>query len=366
MYQVRALLLAVFALAACTPRPGVVLEPQAEEIGTVHRIFFSTTRDADRPEKLGIRRSYAPLFGRIDISVPPEHVVGRMEVAATTPDPEKKFVTTETALYSSSGEFRSQLSTVLRDKPRGSREVLIFVHGFNTNFAEGAFRTAQLAHDFNIDGVVVHYSWPSRANPVAYAYDRDSALFARDGLEQLIAEVNAAGAESVILMGHSMGALLSMEAMRQMAIRSPALLHRSVDAVVLLSPDIDVQVFRSQVRRIGKLPEPFIIFISNRDGALALSARLTGERNRLGNVSSIEQVADLDVTIFNVTEFSKISDLGHFTIGTSPALINLLSGLPDINALISGDTSGRTGLVSGTILTLQDATEIILSPISPY
>ncbi|SMX47135.1 alpha/beta hydrolase [Actibacterium lipolyticum] len=364
MSSFKFLVFALVALAACTPRPSLILVPEAANVGEVVDVYYASTRTPDVTVGLGIERSSSSSFGRISVAIPPEHQVGKVEVAEGRPDPAESFAIADVTNFPNADTFRKTLAQTFRSKPKGAREAVIFVHGFNNNFAEGVFRTAQLEHDFELDGVAIHYAWPSRGSAVGYAYDRDSALFARDGLEQLLRDVRAAGAESVLLIAHSMGAQLSMESMRQMAIRSPAELRRSVDAVVLLSPDIDIDVFRSQATRIGQLPQPFVIFVSQRDRALALSARLSGESNRLGNVESIDQVADIDVTIFDVTEFTKATDLGHFTVGNSPALINLLASLPGIDALFRGDTSGRLGLLQGTVLTVQEATKVVLSPIS--
>ena len=159
-----------------------------------------------------------------------------------------------------------------------------------------------------------------------------------------------------------MGTFLSMETLRQMAIREPGSVSRLVDTVFLISPDIDVELFRTQVAAIKKLPQPFVLFSSDRDRALQLSSRINGARNRLGNLSSAEKVADLPITMVDVTEFSRNRDLGHFTIGSSPTLINILRNLPAVDQTFRLDQSGRSGLVPGTILTVQNATQIILSP----
>ncbi len=64
----------------------------------------------------------------------------------------------------------------------------------------------------------------------------------------------------------------------------------------------------------------------------------------------------------DVTDFATGS--GHFTPGESPALISLLQNAGNLEAAFEGDSAGRTGLLPGTVLTVQDATEIILSPIT--
>jgi esterase/lipase superfamily enzyme len=214
----------------------------------------------------------------------------------------------------------------------------------------------------SLPGVAVHYAWPSAGNPLGYIYDRDSALFARDGLEALIREVEAAGADQIVIVAHSLGSLVTMEALRQMAIDRPGSVYRRIDGVILISPDIDIDVFRAQAARIGRLPDPFGIFVSKRDRALALISRLAGQQNRLGNVANVDQVSDLEVTIIDVTGFSQ--GLGHFTPGTSPVLLQIFARAASVDTAFRGDASGRIGLLPGTVLTVQNATEIILTPVT--
>jgi esterase/lipase superfamily enzyme len=129
-----------------------------------------------------------------------------------------------------------------------------------------------------------------------------------------------------------------------------------------MSPDIDVEVFRMQAKDVGKLPEPFIIFGSDRDRVLRLSALITGQRGRLGSLDSVSEVADLDVTYVDVAAFS--SGDGHFVTGNSPALIRLLGRISDVDRAFGGDAAGRTGLLLGVILTVRNATRIILTPVA--
>lgn len=355
----RWVLIAAVFIAGCAPRPDYAVAPAASGIGSEHLVLYGTTRAQDAQSGPGVERSETLQFGVATVSIPPQHRAGRVEVRQSNPDPHKHFVLTGHNDLNDA-EFRKTLRTEL---PKVGGEAVIFVHGFNMNFAETMFRSAQMHHDFEIPSLHINYAWPSLGAPLGYAYDRDSALFARDGLEQLITEVHTAGATSVLLVGHSMGAHVVMETMRQIAIRSPAELHRMVDEVVLISPDLDVDLFRSQAMRIGELPQPFVVFVSERDGVLALSARLTGEKNRLGNADSLDQIADIPVTMIDVTGFAGVRDLGHFTVGSSPMLISMLSGVDTIDQLISEDASGDTGLFTGAVLTLQKATEIVLLPL---
>ncbi len=130
----------------------------------------------------------------------------------------------------------------------------------------------------------------------------------------------------------------------------------------LISPDIDVEVFRSQAKEIGTLPQPFLIFGSDRDRVLRLSALITGQKGRLGSLDSVDQLSDLEVTYLDVGAFSQGS--GHFVPGTSEALIKLLGSIGSVDQAFGNDAAGRTGLLPGVILTARSATRVILAPVA--
>lgn len=363
----RSLILILFlgVLVACTPRGDIRMAPQAAEIGAVRQVFVGTTRGddlqtgnftGDRVERLA--------FARYDVSVPPDRKAGeiRFPRKRATPDPTRDFLTVAADRHDTGARFRADLAQALAANPRGGREAVIFVHGFNNTFAEGLYRMAQLSHDLELPGVSMHYSWPSAAQPLGYVYDRDSALIARDGLESMIREVRLAGAERIVLVAHSMGSALTMETLRQIAIRGDRASMSRIAGVVLISPDIDVDVFRAQAHAIGKLPQPFVIFGSDRDRVLSLSARLTGQPERLGNLRDLSRVGDMDITYLDTAAFTR--GTGHFTVATSPLLIQLLGRIGDVNAALGTERAGRPGLVPGVVLTLQNATQIILSPVA--
>jgi esterase/lipase superfamily enzyme len=358
-------LLITLALTACAPRGTLTLDPQAASVGEVTPIFVGTTRAIDPATGIyGKEKSEVVGFGRFDVSVPPDRKPGEITIPKprAKPDPATDFLTTDAVRFSDATGFKADLGRAIRSPDNPNREAVIFVHGFNTNFAEGLYRLAQLSHDLKMPGVIVHYSWPSIANPLGYVRDRDSAQFARDGLEDLIRQVEAAGAERVYVVAHSMGSAVAMESLRQIAIRGDRGIMDHVGGVVLISPDLDVDVFRAEAHAMGQLPQPFIIFGSRRDKFLGLSGRLTGEQERLGNLSDISRLADLDVTFLDVTNYSE--GAGHFDLGDSPALIRLIGGITEVSTSLTGDQRNRVGLLPGVILTVRNATEVILAPVA--
>lgn len=355
----RLLTLAVLLLlAGCAGRAKLV-ELEGVEVDTPTRSVFLGTTRAFENGAFGSGRSPDVTFARYDISIPDQRSSGSIVRSRRAPDPHTQFFIRDIARFDDETAFRSGLRPALR---AAGGTAVIYVHGFNNTFDEGILRITQLAEDFDMPGVALHYSWPSLASPVGYAHDRDSVLFARDGLERLIAATRAAGAREVIVVAHSVGSMLLMETLRQMAIARPGSVARVIDGVVLISPDLDIDLFRRQVARIGRLPTPFGIFVSRRDRVLTLSARLSGQKNRLGNVDRVDAVADLDVTIVDVTEFSR--GAGHFTAATSPALIAFYRRAGALGDSFAGDRAGVIGLAQGTVLTVQNATSVILSPVA--
>lgn len=356
------LFLVVLTLTACMDRSQTLIMPAALDIGTIHKVFVATHRMTDDKGWYSAKRSPDVGYTEIAVSIPPNRKRGDIALGYKEPDPAKHFTIAARQDLDGRDTFRRDLSRHIASRPRGDREVTIYIHGYNNSFLDGVYRSAQLMHDFELPGTVVHYSWPSAANPLGYTYDRDSVLFARDGLEQLLRDVKAAGPTRIILIGHSLGTMLMMETLRQIEIGSPGWSKRNLNGVVLISPDLDVELFKTQASRFKALPQPFAIFVSERDKALMLSARINGVQQRLGNLTSAEELGDYPITLVDVTEFTKEAATSHFTAGTSPTLIALLRQSADLDRAFQRDTAGKTGLMSGTVLTVRNATTLILSP----
>ncbi len=332
----------------------------AAEGGVREAIFVGTTRQ-EGDGVFGFARSDTAAFLRYDILVPFDRKTGEVTWPrnARSADPRTDFLTLDAVKFDDAADFRSELSAAM--KRRGQQDVVVYVHGFNNTLAESVYRVAQMHYDLKVPGVAVHYAWPSRGSALGYVYDRDSALFGRDGLEQLLQQVARSGARRVIIVAHSMGGALTMETLRQSAIRGDTQVMGSLGGVILISPDLDVDVFRLQANAIGTLPQPFLIFGNRRDTILGLSSRIAGNPDRLGNLKDLGPIAGLDVTYLDTAAYSEGS--GHFNLGTSPALIQLIGGIANVDAAFRAEAAGRVGLLPGVVLTLQNATAVILSPV---
>lgn len=354
----------IVLVAGCADRDRIDRLPEGTTAHNPRSVFIGTTRALNSQTGApGYLRDTTLRFAHYEVAIPPDSPAGRVRLPRRNQpfDPALHFAVSDAAILSPA-EYRRGVARAIAQRPADQRESIIFVHGFNTSFIEGVYRVAQLDNDLSLPGVMLHYSWPSLGAPLAYAHDRDSALFARDGLEQMIRETAAATPGRVVIVGHSMGGHLVMEVLRQIAISGDRALMNRLGGVVLISPDLDVDLFRMQANRIGALPQPFLLVSSQRDRILQLSARLTGQRERLGNLSDPEAIDGLGVTMLDVSAFS--TGDGHFTIGSSPALIQLLDQVGAVEAALGLEQAGRLPLLPATILTLQNTTQIILQPLT--
>lgn len=360
-----AILVLFIGLAACAPRGSILMDPAARTMGTPVDILVGTTRAVDPATgDFGWQRSETLSYARYVVSVPPDRQVGEIDwPRASAPDPQRDFLTVERESYPTAAQFRRALKSDRSTRPSlpgETGQAVIYIHGFNNNFAEGLYRFAQIAQDLKLSGSLIHYSWPSRASPLGYAYDIDSTDFGRDGLETLIGDVRAAGVVRPVIVAHSRGAYLLMETLRQMAIRGDRAGIDALGGIILIAPDIDVDVFRMQARAIGQLPRPFIVFASPSDPALGLSARVAGQPTRLGNVQDLTRLTEFKVTIIDVGSLR--DGQAHFEVATSPTFIRLVNSLPQVDREFAQGTTRPRSILGSAAVSLQNLTAVVLSP----
>jgi esterase/lipase superfamily enzyme len=156
-------------------------------------------------------------------------------------------------------EFFAHVDALVR---RGSnRDLLIYVHGANTDFERAAAQAAQFQHFLGRDAVVMVFAWPSAGSLLRYGRDvattrRSEPVFARL-LEQLSSGTQAA---HLNVLAYSAGAMIASPALARAAgdaaaATDPARLR--LGEVYYAAPDIDFPVivdnlprYEDQVRRV--------------------------------------------------------------------------------------------------------------------
>lgn len=341
-------------LAACGSKPLGLGEIVPLETGVAvgERIFVTTTRapDADKTVLFGRNRSGALHFADLTVSVPLNRQPGTIKYPSAKPDTAREFALTSAALTDDEAVMIERLRAALVAKPKGQRSIFIFVHGYNVSFAKGLFSTAQIQRDYRVRGATMHYSWPSASDPALYLYDRDSAEFARDGLVRTLKIAEAASPESIILLAHSMGTLVTMEAMRTLALKGENGPTSRMEALVLAAPDIDFDVFQTQLATLKKRPKAMIVLVSEKDRALKISSRLRGGAQRVGTGYNKDELAADGLVVLDVASLTRKGDrLSHSTFANSDTLIQLVNGGLNLSAIEKAATGNPANLVGETL-----------------
>jgi esterase/lipase superfamily enzyme len=325
--------LAALVLAGCGARTEGVLLPAAETADGAHRVemLVATTRlPSDKPGELfsGERARFVSLAD-IVISVPPDgtRAVGDVQWPARTPaDPAREFAALRAERIDLPAA-QANLQRLLRTKGHG--RVLVFVHGYNSRFDEAVFRLAQIAHDSGAPAVPILFTWPSRGRVLEYGYDRESANYSRDALEGVLAALQKNPAITEIsILAHSMGNWVTLEALRQMAIRDKRIAPK-IRHVMLAAPDVDIDVFRSQINQIG-VNRPYFVLLSSRDDvALDVSRRLWGSTVRLGAVDPQAEPFRTDlardrIDVVDLTALKGRDDLAHGKFAQVPEVVRAI------------------------------------------
>lgn len=271
-------------------------------------------------------------FARHVVSIPPNHAQGQIEWPDGPVDPETDFAVTSVQDLKDKQGFISSIKAERGD------EITVFVHGYNNTPSEALYRFAQIGPDFEITTPRILFSWPSAGTATGYVYDRDSVLFSRDPLADVLTQLSRETNKEIILMAHSLGAHLTMEVLRQLAITGRRDVLNDLAVVALLAPDIDPDIFRAQASAIGKLPEPFVIMTNRDDRALKLSAFLNIGRQKVGDLSRAVDVTRFGITLFDFIALADGSNLNHLVPMTSPVAVAVL------RELVQSDRSGQVDL----------------------
>ncbi|WP_428642199.1 alpha/beta hydrolase [Roseibium sp.] len=366
-------------LTACSSRPdegALALNTEPVEGASNHDILIVTTRERD--ERPGTyfngERAQEVNYAEVRISVPPAHVAGAIEWPSSLPgNPATDFVTRNAAYLPSETAFKARLNEELRKRPHGKRGAFLFIHGYNTLFAEGLYRFTQFVHDAEQSSVPVLFTWASRGKLKDYLYDLNSAAIARDALERTLTDLANSNAETISVLAHSMGNYLLMETIRQAPPKVRQKINRKIRVVVLAAPDIDIDLFKANLRRLGKPQKPFVVVLSRDDRALRLSRALSGGVERVGAFSNDEELASLGAVVIDVTDLeaddsahhSKFAALAEFSPELQRALGNRsLTSVASIDGPrdLGSDLGSFVGNTAQTAVTLP--IKIITAPIT--
>lgn len=316
-------------------------------------VFYGTNRsrtgEANPLEFYGHER--APLeLGVVEVSVPRNREIGEIrrtdrwqgDLSALRG---RYFIIERVQPIATEEGFGEYLDLVMDQSER--RELLVFIHGYNTDFRSAAERAAQLAVDLEIDGAPALYSWPSRGTTLGYFADANQVIrpVIDDLRRYLEILMEHADADRIHVVAHSMGNRFLLRALEEMAEDNPPPLDEPFfDQVVWASPDVDQADFLYTIPELLHLAGDMTLYASASDRALQLSRRIQGGYPRAGDVTPAPVVLEGLATV-DTTEAGD-SGLGHSDYA-GPALddfraIVWLSLEPDQRCILEVET-GATG-----------------------
>jgi esterase/lipase superfamily enzyme len=353
-------LAALLLMGGCSERVSGVLRAQSPTAsgGTQVPILVATTRQADgsMPDELfNGERGLRMAFADITISIPPDanRQIGEVQWPASIPgDPTREFVSFNTQMIDLA-TARTRFSERLR-KPGIKGRALIFVHGFNNRFDDAVLRFAQIVHDSKAPAVPVLFTWPSRGSVFAYAYDRESANYSRDALASVLEALSdSPNVTEIGILAHSMGNWLTLEALRTMSLKKGRV-HPKIRDVMLAAPDVDVDVFRTQLAVLGKPAPRMTLFVSQDDQALRFSRRLWGNLPRLGSIDPEAEpyraeLAAAGITVVDLTALKTGDSLAHGKFAESPDVVRFIgTRLASGQAITEGRSTLSDRIIDGT------------------
>lgn len=148
---------------------------------------------------------------------------------------------------------------------------------------------------------------------------------------------------------------MTVEALRQIKLSGKPIPVKKLGAVLLAAPDIDVDVFKSQMRTFGKPAKPFYIILSEDDKALRASNFIAGGSARLGAFQDTAELAELGAVVIDMTavkandssnhgKFAELAELG-------PQLASVLQGGIASEPAGPGKAQAAVGGTLGAIVT---------------
>jgi esterase/lipase superfamily enzyme len=316
-------------LSGITGSIGSLTAPAAEP-QAVH-VYVASTRPAFRGDRLGAPSAERARFYRQVVTMPPGRTPGTIPRPQLTGENPRRHAVLADRTALTPDAFRAGLAEAVSGQASDRRDVLVYVHGFNTDYDEAAFRLVQVASDAGFRGTHVLFTWPSYRRVLAYAGDREVATASRDALEKLLTDLGRTpGVGRIHVIAHSMGAFLTMEGLRQAAIAGRGELDGHLGEVILAAPDLDVEVFRQQMARIAR-PSRISLFVQSDDRALAASSTVAWDRQRVGsldvrNAQHREVISSLGVRVFTMQSGGWTDLVRHGTFAEAPEIVRLIGG----------------------------------------
>ena len=246
------------------------------------RVFYGTNRLPTGDKKPGLH--YGKLggvleYGYVDVTIPEAHRLAELETAKewsqytvlTKTDQRRKYVLLDSVMPLAKDNFSSELRRRIQGSP--SKDLFIFIHGYNNTFEDTARRTAQLAYDLDFDGTPIMYSWPSQGQLTGYFADEKMIDSSGPRLAEFLDTVTMqSGAERIHLIAHSMGNRVLLAALgKYLPLHAKDIRKHPFGQMVFTAPDVDRKAFMDTFQSLRGAAQRITLYASDSDYALRAS-----------------------------------------------------------------------------------------------
>ncbi len=268
-------------------------------------------------------------LGTAIVTIPDIHTKGLVETPSIWrlefgPNP-AKHVVLRSVTQMEDAAYYDKMQQRMSERP--NKELFVFIHGYNVDFAQAAKRAAQIAYDMNYGGLPVLYSWPSAGSTLGYI--SDTAVVRLSGrrlsgfLEDLVAR---SGAETVHIVAHSMGNRALTDALELMAVRQDLTEESNpiFGQILFAAPDVDAGLFSQMIQTIRPIAKRLTLYASHEDWALEASRRLHGNAPRAGQGGEFVLIDD-NVDSVDMSELGEDMLAHSYFADESSALADMMS-----------------------------------------
>jgi esterase/lipase superfamily enzyme len=332
------------AIAACTAPPQTapsVSTPSAAEAprmrtlrsdaacppefsGTCYPIWFGTNRmpidPADPGKGFGADFDDRMHFGKRIVRIPSSHRPGELgsplwRRLLTRVDDR---ITVDPATVLPPDAFTRDVRRFLAGLDPADRNVLVYIHGFNTTFDDAARRAAQLGFDLKVPGITVLYSWPSRGTVGAYLSDLSAIEASEEHIASFLVKVTAmADRGKVHLIAHSMGNRGLLRAMHRATTQAALRSGTRFGQIFLSAPDVDANLFRQLASVYPQVSDRTTLYVADQDKAIAALEWMT-EGGRAGGAPPVLVLPGIDTVRVHG---SSLFRLGHSYFAEEPDVL---------------------------------------------
>ncbi|HEX2336679.1 MAG TPA: alpha/beta hydrolase [Hyphomicrobiaceae bacterium] len=287
-------------------------------------------------------------YGRAVVTIPPTHKPGEIETLnwimrlIVEPDPKKQF-TLKSVTPLELDQARKEMADKI--KSSNSKSMLVFVHGYNSGFADAAMRTAQIAYDLKFPGMPFFYSWPSANRVRAYLPDEEAARLSESVFEALVDDLTTSlPVTDIYIVAHSMGTRVVSHALQHRVEKGKP--GSQIRELLLAAPDINAELFRGVIapKLAAMQGLRTTVYASSSDLALMASKVVHGFQ-RVGETTGGVFVYPGIETVDASSASSSSRALGHSYVVDTPSVIG------DIKSVVlNRATTKQRGLTStGTV-----------------